>query len=181
MALSATIYKADINVVDMDRHYYEQHSLTLAQHPSETAERLMLRLLVFALHASETMAFTKGLSTDDEPDLWQKSLSDEIELWVELGLPSEKRLKKACGRSQQVIVYAYGAGSANLWWEKIQPQLSRFNNLTVKRIDAAPLEQLKIFLKRTIELQISIQDKEITCLSADNELVLTPEILSLRL
>jgi uncharacterized protein YaeQ len=169
MALSATIYKADINVVDMDRHYYEQHSLTLAQHPSETAERLMLRLLVFALHASDTMAFTKGLSTDDEPDLW-----------VELGLPSEKRLKKACGRSQQVIVYAYGAGSANLWWEKIKPQLSRFKNLTVKRIDAAPLEQLKIFLKRTIELQISIQDKEITCLSADNELVLTPEILSLR-
>ena len=99
MALSATIYKAELNVVDMDRHYYEQHSLTLAQHPSETAERLMLRLLVFALHASETMAFTKGLSTDDEPDLWQKSLSDEIELWVELGLPSEKRLKKACGRS----------------------------------------------------------------------------------
>ena len=179
MALSATIYKADINVVDMDRHYYEQHSLTLAQHPSETAERLMLRLLVFALHAIETMAFTKGLSTDDEPDLWQKSLSDEIELWVELGLPSEKRLKKACGRSQQVIVYAHGAGSANLWWEKIQPQLSRFKNLTVKRIDAVFLEQLKVFLKRTIELQVSIQDDEINCLSADNELVLTTEILSL--
>ena len=78
-----------------------------------------------------------------------------------------------------MIVYAYGAGSANLWWEKIQPQLSRFKNLTVKRIDAASLEQLKVFLKRTIELQVSIQDDEITCLSADNELVLTTEILSL--
>ncbi|MBT3798785.1 MAG: YaeQ family protein [Porticoccaceae bacterium] len=176
MALSATIYKAELNVVDMDRHYYEQHTLTLAQHPSETAERLMLRLLVFALHASDTMAFTKGLSTDDEPDLWQKSLSDEIELWIELGLPSEKRLKKACGRSQQVIVYAYGAGSASLWWKQVQPQLTRFKNLTVKHIDARSLEQLKNFLKRTIDLQVSIQDDEISCLSADSEVLVMPEV-----
>ena len=177
MALNATIYKAELNVVDMDRHYYEQHNLTLAQHPSETAERLMLRLLVFALHASESMAFTKGVSTDDEPDLWQKSLSGDIELWIELGLPSERRLKKACGRSQQVIVYAYGTGAAHLWWQKIQPQLSRFKNLTVVRIDAAPLEQLAMFLTRTMELQVSIQDAEITCRCDDNELSITPENL----
>ena len=99
MALSATICKADLNIVDMDRHYYQQHSLTVAQHPSENDERLMIRLLAFALHADEFLSFTKGLSTDDEPDLWQKSLSGEIELWIELGLPSEKRLKKACGRA----------------------------------------------------------------------------------
>ena len=112
MALSATICKADLNIVDMDRHYYQQHSLTVAQHPSENDERLMIRLLAFALHADEFLSFTKGLSTDDEPDLWQKSLSGEIELWIELGLPSEKRLKKACGRAQQVILYTYGTGSA---------------------------------------------------------------------
>ena len=94
MALSARICKAELNVIDMDRHYYQQHSLTLAQHPSETDERLMVRLLVFALQASDSLSFTKGLSTDDEPDLWQKSLTDDIELWIELGLPSEKRLKK---------------------------------------------------------------------------------------
>ena len=101
MALSARICKADLNVVDMDRHYYQQHSLTIAQHPSETNERLMLRLLAFALHASDMLSFCKGISTEDEPDLWQKSLSDEIELWIELGLPSEKRLKKACGRAKK--------------------------------------------------------------------------------
>jgi len=179
MALNATIYKAELNVVDIDRHYYEQHNLILAQHPSETAERLMLRLLVFALHASETMAFTKGLSIDDEPDLWQKNLSGDIELWVELGLPSEKRLKKACGRSKQVIVYAYGAGAADLWWQKLQPQLSRFNNLAVLRIDLAPLEQFTTLLSRTIELQVSIQDADITCRCGDNELSITLENLLL--
>jgi len=94
MALSAKICKAELNVIDIDRHYYQQHSLTMAQHPSETDERLMVRLLAFALNASESLSFTKGLSTDDEPDLWQKSLSNEIEVWIELGLPSEKRLKK---------------------------------------------------------------------------------------
>src|SRR6056297_2009370 len=108
MALKATIFKAALNIADMDRHYYGDHQLTLAQHPSETAERLMVRLLAFALNASETLTFTKGISTDDEPDLWQKSLSDDIELWIELGLPNESRLRKACGRAQRVIVYAYG-------------------------------------------------------------------------
>ena len=94
MALSATIYKAELNVVDMDRHYYEQHSLTLAQHPSETAERLMLRLLVFALHASETMTFTKGLSTDDEPDLWRKVLAMKLSCGLSLACPVRNVLKK---------------------------------------------------------------------------------------
>src|SRR6478609_7781043 len=107
MALNATIIKAELHVADMDRHYYQQHNLTLAQHPSETDERLMVRLLVFALYASEFLTFTKGLSSEDEPDLWQKSLTGDIELWIELGLPSDKRIRKACGRAQQVIIYSY--------------------------------------------------------------------------
>ncbi|MGE8356985.1 MAG: YaeQ family protein, partial [Microvirgula sp.] len=96
MALKATIFKADLDISDMDRGYYASHSLTLAQHPSETDERMMLRLAVFALHASERLAFTKGLIADDEPELWQKNYGDEIELWIDLGEPDEKRLKKAC-------------------------------------------------------------------------------------
>lgn len=177
MALGATICKAELNVVDMDRHYYQQHSLTLAQHPSETNERLMLRLLVFALQASESLNFTKGLSTDDEPDLWQKSLSDQIELWIELGLPSEKRLKKASGRAQRVMVYTYGSGSAEQWWKQMQAPLARFKNISVYHIDPNTTEALAKLVQRNMDVQVSIQDGEITWNSNDQSLSFTPQQL----
>ena len=177
MALGATICKAELNVIDMDRHYYQQHSLILAQHPSETDARLMVRLLVFALHASESLSFTKGLSTDDEPDLWQKSLSDDIELWIELGLPSEKRLKKACGRSQQVIVYTYGTGGADMWWKQMQSQISRFKNLTIRHIDSDTTQTMAGLVERSVDVQVSIQDKEITWNCGELNLSFMPEKL----
>src|SRR5690242_18259904 len=105
MALKATIFKADLNIADMDRDYYGDHALTIARHPSETDERMMVRVFAFARHAHERLQFTKGLSADDEPDLWQKSLSDEIELWIDVGQPDEKRVRKACNRSQRVALY----------------------------------------------------------------------------
>ncbi|MBT6106929.1 MAG: YaeQ family protein [Porticoccaceae bacterium] len=176
MALSATICKADLNIVDMDRHYYQQHSLTVAQHPSENDERLMIRLLAFALHADEFLSFTKGLSTDDEPDLWQKSLSGEIELWIELGLPSEKRLKKACGRAQQVILYTYGTGSAEQWWKQIQPQVSRFKNLSVRHLDSSITRELASGMRRNLDIQVSIQDSEVTWDSDQKTLSFRPEV-----
>ena len=176
MALSATICKADLNIVDMDRHYYQQHILTVAQHPSENDERLMIRLLAFALHADEFLSFTKGLSTDDEPDLWQKSLSGEIELWIELGLPSEKRLKKACGRAQQVILYTYGTGSAEQWWKQIQPQVSRFKNLSVRHLDSSITRELASGMRRNLDIQISIQDSEVTWDSDQKTLSFRPEV-----
>jgi uncharacterized protein YaeQ len=176
MALSATICKADLNIVDMDRHYYQQHSLTVAQHPSENDERLMIRLLAFALHADEFLSFTKGLSTDDEPDLWQKSLSGEIELWIELGLPSEKRLKKACGRAQQVILYTYGTGSAEQWWKQIQPQVRRFKNLSVRHLDSSITTELASRMQRNLDIQVSIQDSEVTWDSDQKTLSFTPEV-----
>ena len=176
MSLSATICKADLNIVDMDRHYYQQHSLTVAQHPSENDERLMIRLLAFALHADEFLSFTKGLSTDDEPDLWQKSLSGEIELWIELGLPSEKRLKKACGRAQQVILYTYGTGSAEQWWKQIQPQVSRFKNLSVRHLDSSITRELASGMRRNLDIQISIQDSEVTWDSDQKTLSFRPEV-----
>lgn len=176
MALSATICKADLNIVDMDRHYYQQHSLTVAQHPSENDERLMIRLLAFALHADEFLSFTKGLSTDDEPDLWQKSLSGEIELWIELGLPSEKRLKKACGRAQQVILYTYGTGSAEQWWKQIQPQVRRFKNLSVRHLDSSITTELASRMQRNLDIQVSIQDSEVTWDSQQKTLTFTPEV-----
>jgi len=176
MALSATICKADLNIADMDRHYYQQHSLTVAQHPSENDERLMIRLLAFALHADEFLSFTKGLSTDDEPDLWQKSLSGEIELWIELGLPSEKRLKKACGRAQQVILYTYGTGSAEQWWKQIQPQVSRFKNLSVRHLDSSITRELASGMRRNLDIQVSIQYSEVTWDSDQKTLSFRPEV-----
>ena len=104
MALSATIYKVELTISDMDRHYYETHKLTVAKHPSETDRRLMVRLLAFALNAHENLEMTKGLSTDEEPDIWQKSLSDELELWITLGMPPEKTLRQSCGKAGQVAI-----------------------------------------------------------------------------
>jgi uncharacterized protein YaeQ len=162
MALNATISKAELHIADMDRHYYQQHNLTLAQHPSETAERLMLRVLVFALHAHEYLGFTKGLSTEDEPDLWQKSLVGDIDLWIELGLPSDKRIRKACGRAQQVFVYTYGRGTAEMWWKTHQPLLARFDNLTIVHIPQEVTRELAKFAARQLQVQINIQDSEVT-------------------
>ena len=105
MAQKSTIYKAELSISDMDRHYYETHKLTVAKHPSETDERLMVRLLAFALSAREQLEFSKGLSSDDEPDVWEKSLSGEIELWITLGLPSEKIVRQSCGKAREVIIY----------------------------------------------------------------------------
>ena len=115
MALKASIYKAEIQISDMDRNYYHLHQLTIARHPSENEERMMVRLLAFICHADEQLTFTKGISTDDEPDIWHKSLSNEIELWSDLGQPDDKRIRKACGRSQKHYKYSYNENSAELW------------------------------------------------------------------
>ena len=108
MALKSTIIKAQLSLSDMDRHLYQDFNLTLAQHPSENDQRLMVRLLAYALNACDGLEFTKGLSADDEPEVWHKNYSEEIELWIELGLPDEKLIRKACGRAKRVIVYCYG-------------------------------------------------------------------------
>jgi len=162
MAIKATIFKATLNIADMDRHYYCDHQLVLARHPSENDERMMIRLLAFALNAAERLEFTKGLSTDDEPELWQKSLSDEIELWIELGLPDESRLRKACNRSRQVILYAYGGRAVPLWLEKHQNKLSRFKNLTIIELPSEPTEALAALAERNMNYQVTVQDGEVS-------------------
>ncbi len=158
MAPKATIYKAELQVSDMDRHYYATHALTLARHPSETNERLMVRLLAFALHADERLEFGRGLSTDDEPDLWRKSLTGEIEQWIELGQPDEQRIRKACGRARQVVVISYSGRSADIWWDKIAEGLARSKNLTVIDISAATVQALAAMADRNMQLQCLVQD-----------------------
>ncbi|WP_417531584.1 YaeQ family protein [Marinobacter lipolyticus] len=174
MALKATIFKATLNIADMDRQYYGDHHLTIARHPSETDERMMIRLLAFVLNASEHLEFTKGISTDDEPDLWRKSLSDEIELWIELGLPDESRLRKACNRSDQVILYTYGGRAVPLWWEKHHSKLTRFNNLTIIDLPQDDTEALASLAKRGMHLQCTIQDGEVSIGNEDTLVSITP-------
>lgn len=161
MALKATIFKAELQISNIDQHYYETHQLTVARHPSETDLRMMLRILAFALNASERLEFTKGLSTDSEPDLWQKSLSNEIELWIELGQPDEKRLRKACHGADSVIIYCYNTKSSDIWWSQIRSSADKFSNLTVHQISDDSMEAMAELTQRQMALNITIQDGEI--------------------
>jgi len=167
MALKATIFKAELQISDMDRHYYETHMLTIARHPSETDERMMARILAFALNAHEQLQFTKGLSSDEEPDLWQRNYSDEIELWIELGQPDEKRIRKACHSSKQALIYTYQGNSADVWWDKIKNQLTRFKNLGVIAIADDSIEALTQMAERSMRLQCTIQDGQVWLGNAD--------------
>lgn len=161
MALSSTIFKAALQISDMDRHYYEEHQLTLARHPSETDERMMVRLLAFALHAHELLSFTKGLCVEEEPALWQKSLSNEIDLWIDVGLPDERRLRKACSRAGQVYLYLYGGRNAELWWQRNANNLQRYKNLCVIEIPEDASHELAGLVLRSMQLQCTIQDREV--------------------
>lgn len=161
MATKATIFKADLQIADMDRNYYQTHALTIARHPSETDERMMVRLLAFSRHAHEALSFSKGLSTEDEPDLWQKDLTGDIDLWIDLGQPEEKRIRKACGRARQVVIYTYSGHSAELWWNKLRGSLERLRNLTVVNVTSATAQALAGLAQRSMQLQCTIQDGQI--------------------
>ena len=174
MAQKATIYKVELSVSDMDRHYYETHNLTVAKHPSETDERLMLRILAFALNAHEQLEFTKGISTDNEPDIWQKSLSGELELWVELGLPGEKIVRQSCGKANEVVVYCYGGSTAELWWEKIKNSTTRFDNLQVTNFSKKDTSELGKQARRSMKLQVNIQNCDVMVSVDDSIVNVTP-------
>jgi len=161
MALKATIFKAEIQISDMDRNHYQSYPLTLARHPSETDERMLLRVVAFALNAHDRLGFCKGISTDDEPDLWQKSLSDEIELWIELGQPDEKRLRRACGRAGQVIVYPYAERSATVWWQQNSAAYQRFENLSVIKLTTLGDRSLNELAQKNMNLTCTIQEGQI--------------------
>ena len=118
MAQKSTICKAELTIADIDRGYYRDHALTIARHPSETDERMMVRVLAFALHADDVLAFGRGLSADDEPALWRRDLTGAIEQWIDVGLPDERDVRKACGRAQEVSIVAYGGRAVDLWWAR---------------------------------------------------------------
>lgn len=174
MAIKATIFKAELQISDMDRHYYQCHNLTLARHPSETDERLMVRILAFALNATEQLQFTKGLSSDNEPELWALNLVDEIELWIDLGQLDEKRIRKACSRAKKVILYTYRSSSSTVWWQQIESKLSRFKNLHIVYLPDAISQTMAALCNRNMQLQCTIQDGEIWFSDADNNIQINP-------
>ena len=176
MAIKATVCKAALQVADMDRHYYADHALTLARHPSETDERMMVRLLAFALYADELLAFGKGLSSDEEPDLWQKDLTGAIQRWIEVGLPDERAVRKACGRSAQVVVVSYGR-AAPIWWNENRDKLQRLRNLTVLNLPTETTQALAALAGRAMQLQCTLQEGHIMLTSDAGMIEIEPKVL----
>jgi uncharacterized protein YaeQ len=176
MALKATIFKAELQVSDLDRHYYAAHALMLARHPSETDERMMVRLLAFALHADPDLAFTRGLSSDDEPDLWRHDPDGTLALWIETGLPDERRLRQACGRAGQVVVITYGGRAAELWWGRNGETLNRHANLSVVNVAAETSAMLTGLAKRNMRLDCTIDDGMAWLSDGDSSVEVVPEV-----
>ena len=174
MALKATVFKADIQVADMDRHHYADYSLTLARHPSETDERMMVRILAFALHADERLQFGRGISSDDEPALWLKDDTGRILKWIEVGLPDERQLRRAAGKADEVIVLAYGGRVVDIWWQKDGATLSRLQNLTVHAVDVESSRALAGMAERSMALGCTVQDGEVWFSSGDETRSIIP-------
>jgi uncharacterized protein YaeQ len=158
MALKSTIFKVELSIADVERGYYRDHSLRIARHPSETDERMMVRVLAFALHADEALEFGRGLSAENEPDLWQRDLTGAIERWIDVGLPDEREVRKACGRARSVDVLAYGGRAVELWWEDARARLERQDGLTVTEVPLDASRALALLAGRSMRLQVTIQE-----------------------
>jgi uncharacterized protein YaeQ len=177
MALKSTIFKAQLHIADMDRHYYADHSITLARHPSETDERMMVRLLAFALHADEQLSLGEGICKDDEADLWLRDYSGVIKLWIDVGTPDEKTIRKACGRADQVRVYCYGGRTVDIWFEQNKKQLSKQQNLSIINLAKSETAALAALAQRTMNLQCTIQENQLWISDGAVSVQLAPEFL----
>jgi uncharacterized protein YaeQ len=173
MALKSTIFRAELQISDMDRSYYQNHVVTVARHPSETNERMMMRILAFILNASEHLTFASGLTSNDEPDLWEKDLTGSITLWIMVGLPDEKMIKRACGRAKNVIIYSYGGTAAEIWWSSLSKSL-KASNISVINITHAESTALADLAERTMKIQATVQDGIIWLSSAGITLEIYP-------
>ncbi|NRB37202.1 MAG: YaeQ family protein [Pseudomonadales bacterium] len=174
MALKASIFKAAVNISDLNRELYQDFNLTLARHPSETDERMMMRLLAFVLNAAERLEFGRGLSSDDEPDVWLKSLSGEIELWLDVGLPSYERCRKASGQSQSVKLYVYGAEkNVKPWWKKTEADFARLKKLQILKICGDDSSALADLAQVNMQLQFTLDGDDIYINAGDVSLHIT--------
>ena len=175
MAIKSTIFKAELQIADLDRNCYQNHALTVARHPSETDERMMARILAFVLYADPALIFGKGLSSEDEPDLWRKDLTGAIELWIEVGLPDEKRIRRACGRARQVVVLTYGGRVADMWWQQNKAALQRQDNLAIINLAAEESRALAALAARGMQLQCTLQEGELWLIVDGENTRIAPE------
>jgi uncharacterized protein YaeQ len=181
LALKSTIYKANLQIADMDRGLYADHALTLALHPSETEERMMVRLLAFALHVPAdnhdgALLFGRGLSDTDDPDLWRHSLDGTLRDWIDVGQPDDRRLVRASGRADRVVLLCYAA-SVPVWWQGIANKLTRLNNLQVWQLPAEQTQALAGLAERSMQLQVSVQDGQVFVVSGDRTAEIHPQLL----
>ncbi len=177
MALKSTICKAELQLADLDRGHFGDYSLTIARHPSENDHRMMVRLLAFALHASETLAFGRGLSAEDEADLQDLDPTGSIERWIDVGLPDEKAIRRACGRAREVVVISYGGRAAEIWWQQTAVKVSGQKNLRVLSLSPEDSEALTSLAQRSMRLQCTIQEGVVWLGGTDQHVELKPKIL----
>jgi uncharacterized protein YaeQ len=160
VALKATIFKANLSVANMNIHHYCDYNLTMARHPSENSQRMMYRLVAYALLSQENPEFTKGLSTDSEPELWCHNYGGEIEHWVELGQPDEKRIRQACGKAKKVSIFTYQENTADSWLQSIESKIWRFEHLNITHLSKLDGDQFEDLVERSMNLSCNIQDNE---------------------
>lgn len=175
MALKPTIYKFNITISDLDRHYYDTLALTVAQHPSENSERMMARVLAFCFEAEETLSFTKGLSTPDEPDAWSKSLDDQLLHWLDVGEPSFDRMKKACRQAAKTSVYSFNTKS-DVWWQQESKAFAGLP-ITVYQFPFEQITALTTHLDRTLDITLTISEGTAFCSFADGDVEVPRTVL----
>lgn len=158
MALGATIYKATLEISDLDRGWYGTQHLTIACHPSETESRMMVRVLAFALYASDKLEFGRGISADDDADLWETNGAGDIGRWIDVGTPDNKSLRRAAGKSDDVVVLAYDDAKVEPWWASNKGDFGKINKLTILRITDEEREALAGMCNRNMHLAATIQD-----------------------
>lgn len=177
MAPKSTIFKVILSVSDINRSYYEDHVLTVARHPSETDTRMIVRILAFALNAHERLEFGKGLSTAEEPDLWQTGLTGDIEHWIDLGQPAEKRIRQACSKAHKVSLYSFQKGAAGPWFDGIKDDIERFKHLRVTLLTFEDESLVTAMVGRSMRLSCTIQDEEATLSDDAQSLVVSLNLL----
>jgi len=178
LAIKSTIFKAELALADMTRSLYRDFSLTIARHPSETDERMMVRLLAFALHAGDGLSFGRGLSAEDEPDLWERDLTGSVVRWIDVGLPDERDVRKALGRASEVDVYAYGGRAVDLWWSKARAKLETQPRLAVVQLPLDSTRALAQLAARSMRLTCSIDEGSV--MLADSASAVAIELVPLK-
>lgn len=180
MALKSSVFRITLQLADLDRQLYQDFPLTIARHPSETDGRMMLRVLAFALNANDLLAFGRGISTDDEPDLWLRALDGTIETWIELGTPDPDRLRKACGRAGKVLLYAYGDRAVPVWLKKHETALARLSRLQILQVRDTDMQALAAAVESGTTLQCTVSEGDALLVAGGNSFSVSPTLLSTR-